>query len=124
MSDNQNELEESIQGMCSTQGRQSVRVTSRIWGTLKVSGMCSIHSTYRIQDTRMKWVTISIWDTPSVNCTHSIGGKLSIWFTLRIGETHGTHVIRGIESCAAVTTHAMQLSAQCLNLAWVDHCPC
>jgi len=51
-------------------------------------------------------------------------GKLRVRFILRMGETHCTRVIRGIVSCAAVTTHAMQPSAQCLNLAWVVHCPC
>lgn len=120
----QNDLEESIQGTRSIPVTRRVRVTSRIWDTCKMSGMCSIHGTYRIQDTQMKWVTISIWNTPSVNCTRSIVGKRSVQFTLRMGETHGTRVIRGIVTCPTVTTHAMQPSAQCLNLAWVDHCPC
>jgi len=59
-----------------------------------------------------------------VSISRSIRDKLSVWFTRRMGETRGTRVIRGIVSCVAVTTHAMLSSAQCLNLAWVDHCPC
>jgi hypothetical protein len=37
--------------------------------------------------------------------------------TCRMGETSSARIIRGIVSCAAVTTHAMLLSGQC-KAAW------